>query len=189
VLTVDQAGISCFLPFLPMVPRRRLVSSYSARTTPRAIESPRSRLLSTVMCHSSRKYFAESFLSERIVSCVRPVLSPQARSSIETAPDGHRIVHQREVTVRCLAKCSSRAAAIAGLAAGSMTFQSASQATCRWRLQCAVHLPQRRRHPSPRIRPHDPSRSSSQRLAALRCQRMRGLRRRSPPSMSAASTR
>ena len=83
MLAVDQAGIGCFLPILPVVPRRRLVSPHSARTTPRAVESSRSRRLSTVICHSSRKYLAESFLSARIGSCVRPMLSPQARPSIE----------------------------------------------------------------------------------------------------------
>ena len=48
VLTVDQAGISCFFPFLPVVPRRRLVSPHSPRITPRAAESSRSRRRSTV---------------------------------------------------------------------------------------------------------------------------------------------
>ena len=124
MLIVDQAGISCFFPFLPAVPRRRFVSPYPPRTTPRAIESSRSRRRSTVICHSSRRYLAESFLSARIKSYVRSVLSPQARPSIETASDGQRIVHHREVLVRCLARCSTFAAATVGLAARSMLFQS-----------------------------------------------------------------
>ena len=125
VLTVDQAGISCFLPFLPVVPRC-LVSPHSPRTTPRAAELSRSRRRSTVICHSSRRYLAESFLSARIKSYVRAVLSPQARPSTETASDGQRIVHHREVSMRCLARFSCLAAATVGLAARSMLFQSAS---------------------------------------------------------------
>ena len=46
MLTVDQIGISCFLPFRLVVPRRRLVLPHSARTPPRATEPSRSRLLS-----------------------------------------------------------------------------------------------------------------------------------------------
>ena len=128
VLTVDQAGISCFLPFLPVVPRRRLASPRSPLTTPRAVESSRTRRRSTVTCHSSRKYLAESFLSTHIKSYVRPVPSPQARPDIETVPDGQRIVHHREVSVRCLARCSNLAAATVGLADRSVLFQSAPYA-------------------------------------------------------------
>ena len=122
----DQAGISCFLSFLSVVPRQRLVSPRSTRTTTRAVESSRPRRLSTVICHSSRNYLAESFLSARIRSYVRTVLSPQARPSTETASAGQRIVHYREVSLRCPATCSSLAAAAVGLAARSMLFQSAS---------------------------------------------------------------
>ena len=133
MLAVDQSGIgSCFLcvlPFLPVVPRRRLVSPHSARTTPRAVESSRSRRLSTAICHSSRKYLAESFLSARTRPYVRPALSPQARPRIETASDGHRIVHQREVPVRCLAKCSSLAHGLGGSSARWLGARATSRIT------------------------------------------------------------
>ena len=57
-------------------------------------------------------------------SYVLPVLRSQARLSNDTAADGHRMDHHREVSVRWRARCRSLAAACVGRLEFSLPFQS-----------------------------------------------------------------
>jgi len=122
--TMAHPGTSFRLELRPVGPSLRFVSLHSAWVSCRAPESSLRWRRSVVRRHSCLRCMTESSRSCRKSSYVFPVLRSQARPSNNTASDGHRINHHREVSVRWRARCKSIAAARVGRSDFSMSFPS-----------------------------------------------------------------
>ena len=112
--TVAHPGISSGLELRPVGPSLRFVSPHSTWVVCRAPESSRCSRRSFVSRRSCLKCEMECSRSCRRSAYVLPVLRSQARPSSDTASEGHRMDHHREMSVRWLARWRRRAAACVG---------------------------------------------------------------------------
>ena len=126
--TVAHPGISSRFELQPADPSLRFVSPHSTWVACRAPESSRRWRRSVVSRYSCLKCEAECSRSCRRSAYVLLVLRSHARPSSDTASEGHRMDHRREVAVRWRARWRSRAAACVGRSDFSMPFQSQSYA-------------------------------------------------------------